>query len=124
MTSLHASIRAMYLSRLLVILYWKKLLGYNRAHMKKQVYELPIAIIKQMLLLATGGFSLVAALAWNEVIKNFIDTFVKPYVSQGSGVIALLIYAIAITVVAVFITYELSSILEKLEEKKEEAEKK
>jgi len=57
--------------------------------MKKQAHDLPIAIIKQMLLLATGGFSLVAALAWNEVIKNFIDPFVKPYVSEGSGFVAL-----------------------------------
>ncbi len=92
--------------------------------MKKQAHDLPIAIIKQMLLLATGGFSLVAALAWNELIKNFIDTFVKPYVSEGSGTIALLIYAVSITVIAVFITYQLSRILEKLEEKRDEAEKK
>lgn len=71
-----------------------------------------------MLMLATGGFSLVAALAWNELVKNFIDIYVKPYVSQGSGTIALLIYAVAITVVAVFITYQLSQILGRLEQKR------
>lgn len=90
--------------------------------MKKQAQELPIAILKQMLVLATGGFSLVAALAWNEVVKNFIDTYIKPYVSQGSGTITLFLYALVITVIAVFVTYQLSQILEKLEQQKEKTE--
>ena len=77
-----------------------------------------------MLILATGGFSLVAALAWNEVIKNFIDTYIKPYVSKGSGTLALLIYALAITVVAVFITYQLGQVLGRLERDNEEEKKK
>lgn len=90
--------------------------------MRKQVHELPIAIVKQMLVLTTGGFSLVAALAWNEVIKNFIETYVKPYVSQGSGFVALFVYAIIVTAFAVFITYQLSQILNRLEQKEEKKE--
>lgn len=84
--------------------------------MKKHVRELRIAILKQVLLLTTGGFSLVAALAWNEVIKNFIDTFIKPYVNKGSSIIALLIYALSITILAVAITLYLGKVLAKLEE--------
>ena len=61
-----------------------------------------------------------AALAWNDVIKNFIDTFIKPYVSKGSSVIAQLLYAIAITAVAVFVTYQLGKLLEHLEEKEDQ----
>ncbi len=87
--------------------------------MKKQALELRIAIIKQMLVLATGGFGLVAALAWNDLIKNFIDTFIKPYVSKGSNIIAQLIYAVVITSIAVFVTYQLGKILNRFEEKEE-----
>ncbi len=87
--------------------------------MKKHALELQIAILKQMLVLATGGFGIAAALAWNDLIKNLIEVYVKPYVSKGSGITATLIYAVAITVIAVFVTLQLGRILGKLEEKEE-----
>lgn len=78
--------------------------------------RLHLAIVKQMLTLATSGFGLVAALAWNNVIQEFVATRIKPYLPQGSGLISLVIYAIVITTMAVAITYQLSQIVEKLEE--------
>jgi hypothetical protein len=91
--------------------------------MKQKARELQIAIFKQTLLLATGGFSLVAALAWNEAIKGFIDTFIKPYLPAESGVLAQLIYAGVITVFAVVVTIHLGKILAGLEEKEEKETK-
>lgn len=74
--------------------------------------------IKAMVQLATAGFGLVAALAWNEAIKNLINRFISP----GSGLISLFIYAFMVTILAVFITYYLGRLVQKAqqEEKKEE----
>lgn len=87
---------------------------------RKPVRELPSNIIKQMVTLAASGFSLVAALAWNDLIKSVIETYVKPYAARGSGVLAQLIYAIAVTILVVLMTYQLAWIQEKFEKKEEE----
>jgi Zn-dependent protease with chaperone function len=83
---------------------------------KQQQHKLHIAILKQMLTLATSGFGLVAALAWNSAIQEFVATYIKPYLPQGSGLISLLIYAVLVTVIAVIVTLNLSRLIEKLEE--------
>jgi hypothetical protein len=56
--------------------------------------------------MAITGFSLVAALAWNELIKSIIDR----YISRGSSVISHLIYAILVTTIVVVVTMWLGSI--------------
>ena len=66
-----------------------------------------------MLRLATSGFGLVAALAWNELIKETVNQYIKPFVGGASGVISLLIYAIIVTFLAVVVTYNLSRLAEK-----------
>lgn len=81
----------------------------------KKKKGLRIAVLKQMITLSTSGFGLVAALAWNNVIQEFINNYVKRYLEFGSGLISLLIYAIGITFLAVLVTYQLSSVLERVE---------
>ena len=75
---------------------------------------LPHAVVTQMLSLATSGLGLVSALAWNEVVKTTVDTYIKPYVSAGSGLISLIIYAIIITALAVTVTYHLARLQQTL----------
>lgn len=82
-------------------------------HKAKQV---PLSVVRQMATLASSGFSLVAALAWNDVIRRFIDEFIKPYISKGSGIIAQLIYAVGITAIVVLFTLQLAWIQERLEQ--------
>ena len=77
--------------------------------------KLHLTIVKQMVTLSTSGFGLVAALAWNNVIQEFVNNYIKKYLDVGSGIISLFIYAILITILAVTITYQLSKIAEKLE---------
>lgn len=84
---------------------------------KKQSKELAKAVIKQMIALSTAGFGLVAALAWNNVIQETVETYIKPYLAKGSGIVSLLVYAILITLLAVIVTYNLTKISEKLEQK-------
>jgi hypothetical protein len=77
--------------------------------------HLPVEVVRQMLTLATSGFGLVAALAWNSVIQELVNNYVKKFLPNGSGVLSLLIYAIVVTLLAVSITLQLSKVVEKLE---------
>lgn len=67
-------------------------------------------IVNQILKLATSSFGLVSALAWNEVIKEVVEQYIKPLVGGNSGVISLLIYALIVTTLAVVVTINLSKI--------------
>lgn len=79
---------------------------------KKQLH---IAIFKQLIVLSTAGFGLVAALAWNSVIQDLVNNYIKPYLPKGSSLVSLFLYAVIITVIAVTVTYQLTKIIEKLE---------
>lgn len=68
---------------------------------------------KQLLKLVTSAFGLVAALAWNEVIKETVSVYVKPIAGKTSSLIGLLIYALIVTILAVFITYYLTKVVGK-----------
>ncbi len=80
---------------------------------KKENKKLHIEVVHQMLALATSGFGLVAALAWNSVIQEFVNTYLKKILPAGSGIWSLLIYAVIVTTLAVFVTFQLSKILDK-----------
>ena len=82
---------------------------------KKQDQKLTVAVLKQMLTLATSGFGLVAALAWNSAIQQLVTSYIKPYLPMSSGLISLVIYAILVTIIAVLVTVNLSKFIEKLE---------
>lgn len=83
---------------------------------KQELQELQLAILKQMVTLTSSGFGLVAALAWNNVIQDLVNSHIKPYLPQGSSLLSLFIYAILITVVAVLVTYNLTKIVQRLEQ--------
>jgi hypothetical protein len=79
----------------------------------KEAKELRKQIASQMLTLATSGFGLVAALAWNEFIQTAVKEVINPLIGQSSGIISQLIYAVIVTVLAVVVTYNLSKLVEK-----------
>lgn len=83
----------------------------------QQDKKLHIEAIRQMVTLATSGFGLVSALAWNNVIQEFVNEYVKIWLPQGSGIMSLIIYAVLITALAVFVTTQLSTLLQELENK-------
>ena len=78
--------------------------------------SLQLAILKQMVTLTSSGFGLVAALAWNNVIQDLVNNHIKPYFPEGGSLFSLFIYAVIITVFAVLITYQLTRLVEKLEQ--------
>lgn len=85
----------------------------------KENLRLSIEIIRQMLTLATAGFGLVAALAWNSLIQTIVDDYIKKWLPTGGKLSSLIIYAVIVTILAVFVTYQLSKILRRLEAKDE-----
>ena len=82
---------------------------------KQEDQKLHVEIVKQMVILSTSGFGLVAALAWNNVIQEFVNTYVKKWIPAGGGIISLLIYALIITILAVLITVQLSKLSKKIQ---------
>lgn len=81
----------------------------------ESIKELPVAIVKNMITLATSGFGVVVALAWNEVIQNAVKQYIDPYLGKNSGMVSLLIYAVVMTLLAVLVTMQLSGLERKLE---------
>ena len=65
-------------------------------------------VTKEILKLSTSAFGLVAALAWNELIKEVVTMYIKPLVGGASGIVSLAIYAIIVTSLAVLVTINLS----------------
>ena len=70
-------------------------------------------VLNQMLTLTTSAFGLVAALAWNQFITEFVERYIKPLFGASSGVISSLIYAVFITILAVLVTYNLTKLVKK-----------
>lgn len=75
-------------------------------------------LIHELVTLSTSGFGLVAALAWNEAIQTFVKDYIRKFYPNQSDVISKLIYALIITIFAVFVTYQLSRLASKWGSKK------
>ncbi len=79
----------------------------------KNVAEIPKALVKNMIFLATSGFGVVVALAWNEFIKAGINEYIAPHFA-GNGIFSLFIYAVVVTIVAVVVIMQLSALEKRL----------
>jgi len=75
---------------------------------KEKELALREKLLDEMLRLASSGFGLVAALAWNDLIKRTVEDYIEPVVGGDSGLISLAIYAIIVTILAVSVTYSLA----------------
>jgi hypothetical protein len=74
--------------------------------------SLKIEIITKMSELATAGFGLVAALAWNDAIQSLF----KEIFGTQSAVWAKFAYAVIVTALVVLVIIKLGNILNKLKE--------
>lgn len=79
----------------------------------KEAQDFRSQFSERLLKLVTSGFGFVSALAWNELIREFVKSKIKPFFGEESGLISLLIYAVIVTFLAVLVTYQLSKIGEK-----------
>ncbi len=77
---------------------------------QRQKTSLRIQILVQMGTLMTSGFGIVAALAWNDLIKKFFErVFSRP----EDNLWAMLGYAVAITVIIVLVTLQIGRLIER-----------
>lgn len=76
---------------------------------KNDLRETKKAFEEKTITLVLGGFSLVAALAWNEAIKSLFSTFLQP---KGE-LFGKFIYAIIVTLIVVIVSLKLQKIGEK-----------
>ena len=86
---------------------------------KQEQNKLHIEIVRQVITLSTSGFGVVAALAWNSVIREFVDNYIAKWLPQGGSLVSLFLYAIIVTVLAVLATIQLSKLLRTLEGNKQ-----
>jgi len=81
---------------------------------KKKTSKISQEIAIQTLTLASSALGLVAALAWNQAITEYVNVYIKPYFAKGSGVISLFIYAIFITAITVLVAMQMARIKKRL----------
>lgn len=81
----------------------------------ERVQELPVMIIKNIITLASSGFGVVIALAWNEAIQTLVKSYIDPYLGKNSGLLSMFIYAIIVTVLAVIVSMQLTTIQKRIE---------
>lgn len=65
--------------------------------------------LSTMIALATTAFGLIAALAWNAAITELFKLVLKP----GAGIVSLFIYAIVVTLIAVWVINSLAKLAER-----------
>lgn len=88
--------------------------------MREKSRELKKEFLKTLIQLATAGFGLTAALAWNTAIQNIIKRVLP---ADGSDVTSQVIYAIIVTAIAVLVTYSLSKMLQNEENESDKKKK-
>jgi len=81
---------------------------------KKPTSRLSQEIAIQTLTLFSSALGLIAALAWNEAITEYITIYIKPYLAKGSGVISLFIYALLITAITVIVAMQMARLKKRL----------
>jgi hypothetical protein len=68
--------------------------------------RLDAEVIEKLAALITAAFGLVAALAWNEAIKAIFAAVV----GAAQTIVALFVYAVVVTIIAVYATIKIGKI--------------
>jgi hypothetical protein len=82
---------------------------------KEEEKNLEVEIIKQLITLSSSGFGIAAALAWNGVVKEFIDNYIAKWLPGSGGFMSSLLYAVVVTILAVIVTLQLARLLKTVE---------
>jgi H+/gluconate symporter-like permease len=87
---------------------------------KMATKPLKLQLVETFATLMTAAFGMVAALAWNEAIK----TFVQEFFGSENALVPMLIYAIVVTIIAVICILLIARTLGRLRESMEAEEEK
>lgn len=86
---------------------------------KKKDQKLQFAIFRHYVNLFLGGSILVAVLAGNNDIQDFVNNNIKQYINIGSNVISFLVFVVLISILGVFVATQLSQLITALEKQKD-----
>lgn len=86
---------------------------------KTTAHKISQEYFKAVAAMLTNAFGLVAALAWNETVKEIIDR----YIPGGSALYSKLIYALIVTALAVTMAIWLGRLASRLDKQEEKNEK-
>ncbi len=81
----------------------------------EKITELPLSLVRNMIMLATSGFGLVVALAWNDFVKKIVESYIDPYFGKSSGIASQFIYAFTITFIAILVMMQLTFLQKRIE---------
>lgn len=87
----------------------KKKINTSTEKIKAEKEELKKEVSNKLTALITAAFGLVAALAWNDTIKTLFVTLF----GTADNLWAMLVYALVVTLIAVFVTIKLPKWLSK-----------
>jgi len=65
-------------------------------------------VVEKLAALITAAFGLIAALAWNDAIKAIFAAVFGP----AQTIVAMLVYAVLVTIIAVYTTIKIAKIAE------------
>lgn len=86
----------------------KKKIEKINNHAKKLIRKKEL--LQQFSALITAGFGLVAALAWNSLIQNIF----RQFFGEQNTIPSQLVYAVIVTVIAVYMAYIMGKAISKL----------
>jgi membrane protein YdbS with pleckstrin-like domain len=87
----------------------KNKINNSKEKLKAEKEELKKEVSNKLTALITAAFGLVAALAWNDTIKTLFVTLF----GTADNLWAMLVYALVVTLIAVFVTIKLPKWLSK-----------
>ncbi len=92
-----------------------------KSKLREEIEEFQQTFLNELTKLITSSFGLMAALSWRDVVREFIDNYIRRFLGNASGLVSEFIFALVITTLAVVITWRLAKLKDKLLHKKEES---
>lgn len=89
-----------------------------KAKIKEEIDEFEITFWEELSQMITASFGLLAALAWRSVIQELVNTYIKNFFGDDSGMISEVVFALIITVLAVIVTWRMAKMKDRILDKK------
>lgn len=91
--------------------------GEKKKNVLRELKQIKFEFALSLKTLITSAFALIAALAWNDLVKKLLDKFFQ---SEDGSIRSQLVYAITITIITVMISYYLGKFVAEKKMEKEE----
>jgi len=90
-----------------------------KSKLREEIEEFQQTFFNELTKLITSSFGLMAALSWRDVVREFINNYIRRFFGNTSGLISEFVFALIITALAVTITWRIAKLKDKILRKKE-----